>query len=213
MRHKGSYSGSCRMRWLREVGGARSSAQCKIWLTWSNTATYSILGLLMCLVPLCSNRENMCFVAAGQEDGVKERERGGLQKPRQGCHSAGQSPALHMSSSSTHNSTTQRDKRWRVGRSAHTHTTLFYPPFFPISLFICHSLHFNPLHPPLHCQPTNLHSFSRQEMWRLTGLSSCLKQQQKERRVIVALLSSSKDVGAHKPNVYLDHKGGWREGK
>ncbi len=118
----------------------------------------------MCLVPLWSKpplTEKICVFSC-RPGRRSERERGGgLWKLRQGCHSAGQSPALHMSSSSTHNSTTQWDKRWRVGRSARTHTctTLFYPPFPPISLFICHSLHSNPLHPPLHHhRPTCIHS-------------------------------------------------------
>lgn len=189
----------------------------------------------MCLVPLCSNsppNRKYVFLAAGQEDGVKERGDGvggdcenpgrggglggvGLWKPRQGCHSAGQSPALHMSSSSTHNSTTQWDKRWRVGRSARTHTLpctpLYYPPFSPSPSSSATLFTSAPLYPPLHHhRPTCI---LKQAMWRLTGLLSCLKQQQKERGVIEALLNSSKDVGAHTPRVYLDHKGGWREGK
>lgn len=52
------------------------------------------------------------FLATGQEDGVEEGEgggaAGGVVKTQAGVPFC---PALHVSSSSTHNSTTQRDKR------------------------------------------------------------------------------------------------------
>lgn len=75
----------------------------------------------------------------------RKREGVGRWKPRQGCHSAGQSLALHMSTSSTHNSNTQWDKRWRIGRSTHTHTHITFCSHPPPPSSIPHL----PLHLPL----------------------------------------------------------------
>lgn len=116
--------------------------------------------------PLWYTPGRICALAAGLEDGWRGGEGGadgGLVKTLAGGgHSGGRSRALQQSSCSTHNCTTQGDKRGRVSRWTRT-VQLPLSPFRALP----------PSPPPSADQPTCLSS----AMWRSTSVLCSLEQQ------------------------------------
>lgn len=216
------------------LGGRReafgSLAPCENLTTASDHVKYSYtlcsLRLLMCLFspphhhhrhPAPTLTEKICVHSCRPARWSESDWRGGRVKTQAGvpfCWPESGSSHVLLQHSQQHHTVRQKVKGRQVISHTHTHNTLLRrkkPTFF--------------LHLPLHLPLSSLQPHSpaaapnqpaftlEQTTWRLTGLLSRLKQQQKKRGVIVALLNSSKDVGVHKPHVCLDHKGGWHGGK
>ena len=137
MRHKGSHS--AKMRWLSEV-----REPCRIWqrwTTWSNTTTFSILGLLMCLVPLWSGNtpphthtpeKIWVFSCRPGRQSERERRGGGIVKTQAGvpfCWPESGSSHVLLQHSQQHHTERQKVKGSQVITHTHTHMhNTFLPP-------------------------------------------------------------------------------------
>lgn len=150
----------------------------KIWqqqVTTSNTAIHSVPWGFWCVCfppphhhhrhPAPTLTEKICVHSCRPARWSESDWRGGRVKTQAGvpfCWPESGSSHVLLQHSQQHHTVRQKVKGRQVISHTHTHTTLCCgeknPPFFSISLFICLSPHFNPIHRQQ--RQTNLRSLS-----------------------------------------------------